>query len=145
MARLTAKVGSSAAKGTLVTQAMKNAADADEAGNLIIYEDNAEQIANAINSAVAAALEEIGLAAEANAKKLCPVDTGRLRNSITHSIQMDEESVYIGTNVEYAPYVENGIHGGGSKPKREGAHFLLNAATQNGEQYRAILKKHLQK
>ena len=45
-----------------------------------IREDNAEQIKNAINKAVAAALEEIGHAAERFAKKETPVDTGRLRN-----------------------------------------------------------------
>lgn len=66
------------------------------------------------------------------AKKLCPVDTGRLRNSIevsgekerryTYSVGKgkskleyegiitggEEGTVVVGTNVEYAPYVEFG-------------------------------------
>lgn len=42
------------------------------------------------------------------AKKLCPVDTGRLRNSITFNVDESESSVSIGTNVEYGPYVELG-------------------------------------
>lgn len=41
------------------------------------------------------------------AKKLCPVDTGHLRNSIAVESQSNTE-VAVGTNVEYAPYVEFG-------------------------------------
>lgn len=54
--------------------------------------------------AVDVALEMIGLKAEKYAKGKCPVDTGRLRNSITHA-QIDKETEAIGTNVEYAAYV----------------------------------------
>lgn len=110
---------------------------ADTSGLVEIRENNTEQIANAINQAVAAALEEIGLAAERFAKLETPVDTGRLRNSITHAIDMGEEAVYIGTNVEYAPYVELGTHG------REGVGFLRHAAEDHGSFYRGILEKHL--
>ena len=58
------------------------------------------------NEAVAKALEMIGLVAERYAKDLCPVDTGNLRNSISH--ETDDDTVYVGTNVEYAPYIEFG-------------------------------------
>ena len=52
------------------------------------------------------ALNKSCLAVENEAKKQCPVDTGDLRNSITHEV---EDNVgYIGTNKEYAPYVEFG-------------------------------------
>lgn len=59
---------------------------------------------------ISKALEKIGLIAERYAKEKCVVDTGRLRNSISH--QVDDKTVYIGTNVEYAPYIEfgTGIH-----------------------------------
>lgn len=107
-------------------------------GVLEVRENNSEQIANAIHKAVAAALEEIGLSAERFAKRACPVDTGRLRNSITHALNMDEEAVYIGTNVEYGPYVELGTHG------REGVGFLRHAAEDHGSYYRNIMKKHLE-
>lgn len=52
----------------------------------------------------------VGLAAERYAKLLCPVDTGRLRNSITNIVDDDETviRVYVGTNVEYGKYVEHG-------------------------------------
>jgi HK97 gp10 family phage protein len=48
---------------------------------------------------------------ERAAKRLCPVDTGRLRSSITHSEperRGDVLVVRIGTNVEYARFVELG-------------------------------------
>lgn len=43
---------------------------------------------------------------EATAKKNCPVDTGELRNSIDFVVVGD--AGYVGTNKEYAPYVEYG-------------------------------------
>lgn len=69
------------------------------------------------NDGVNKALEIIGLTAERYAKELCQVDTGRLRNSISH--QVDDNTVYIGTNVEYAPYLEFGtgkFAEGGGRP-----------------------------
>ena len=36
------------------------------------------------------------------------VDTGNLRNSITHTVDEEEPAAYIGSNVEYAAYVELG-------------------------------------
>ena len=52
-------------------------------------------------SQIERALEKVGLTAERYAKLACPVDTGRLRNSISHT--HDKNTAYIGTNVEYAP------------------------------------------
>lgn len=106
-------------------------------GVLEVRENNSEQIANAIHKAVAAALEEIGLAAERFAKRECPVDTGRLRNSITHALNMDEEAVYIGTNVSYGVFVHEGVHG------RPGIPFLRDAATNHAGYYRKIMERHL--
>ena len=54
------------------------------------------------------ALERIGLQAEGYAKDLCPVDTGQLRKSISNAVDEAESTVYIGTNLEYAPFVEFG-------------------------------------
>ena len=51
-------------------------------------------------------LTQACLLVEAEAKRKCPVDTGQLRQSITHEV-IDNTGV-IGTNVEYAPYVEYG-------------------------------------
>lgn len=44
---------------------------------------------------------------EAFAKRLCPVDTGRLRSSI-HVEQISPTSIFVGTDVYYAGYVEFG-------------------------------------
>lgn len=65
--------------------------------------DNTEQILSELEKAYERALTRIGMQAESFAKKDCPVDTGRLRNSITNEVVMDEKAAYIGTNVEYAP------------------------------------------
>lgn len=47
---------------------------------------------------------------EGRAKHACPVDTGRLRASITHTIGRDGDGLFadVGTDVEYGPYVEFG-------------------------------------
>lgn len=68
--------------------------------------DNIDQVLTELDSAVARALEACGMQAETFAKEKCPVDTGRLRGSITHAV--DDDTAYIGTNVEYAAYVECG-------------------------------------
>lgn len=69
---------------------------------------NVPALQEASQEAIIKALETCGLIAEGYAKLLCPVDTGNLRNSITHQVDVDEGAVYIGTNVEYAAYVELG-------------------------------------
>lgn len=51
-------------------------------------------------------LEKACLLVENAAKENAPVSTGNLRRSITHEINGNEG--IIGTNVEYAPYVEFG-------------------------------------
>lgn len=136
---LTANVGQRTKKGTLVTQQIKDAADADWAGVLEIREDNALAIVNAIDQALAKALEEVGLVAEGYAKKACPVDTGRLLNSITHQVRPSEKSVYIGTNVEYAPYVEL------STSRTKGQPFLRPAAADHEGTYKKIFESELKK
>lgn len=105
---------------------------------LIIREDNTKEMQRLFRKAIAAALEEMGLAGERFAKQEAPVDTGRLRNSITHVIDTGEQAVYIGTNVEYAPYQEFGVRG------RDGKHFLEHAANNHNDYYQRIFKKHME-
>lgn len=52
---------------------------------------------------------------EASQKLLTPVDTGNLRSSIEQSFP-DKLTVDIGTNVEYAPYVELGTSRQSAQP-----------------------------
>lgn len=98
-------------------------------------EDNSEEVLTAEASVKEAILEAIGAQAEYYAKEECPVDTGRLRNSISHAT--DEEYAYIGTNVEYAPAVEfmDVNHKVGK------AHFLRDAASTHGEEYKEIAEQ----
>ena len=68
--------------------------------------DNTDEVLSALEKAKKRGLEAIGLTAEGHAKKITPVDTGRLqlRNSISHAT--DAEAAYIGTNVSYGPFVQ---------------------------------------
>lgn len=109
----------------------------DISGLVEVRADNREAIANAIDRALVAALEEIGLVAEGYAKRACPVDTGRLRNSITHIVDEDGKCAIIGTNVEYAPYVELGTTRQRPQP------YLKPAAEDHESTYRSIFRKHL--
>ena len=51
-------------------------------------------------------LTKAAITVEGRAKLKSPVDTGRLRSSITHKIE--KERALVGSNVFYAPYVEFG-------------------------------------
>lgn len=64
------------------------------------------KLENLANLNVSKALNKACLVVENEAKRLCPVDTGDLRSSITHEVNNDVGIV--GTNKEYAPYVEFG-------------------------------------
>lgn len=57
---------------------------------------------------------------ERDAKKSCPVDTGRLRGSITTNI-ISTYSGEVGTNVEYAGWVEYGTRYQSAQPYFEPA------------------------
>ena len=102
---------------------------------LEVLVDNTDAVKGGLQSAIARALERIGLAAEGHAKDLCPVDTGNLRNSITHT--SDGSAAYIGTNVEYGKYVELGTVKMAAQP------YLRPAAADHGETYRNIVKDEL--
>lgn len=94
--------------------------------------DNSKEILSEFEEKIKLALDLIGNEAEGFAKEECPVDTGRLRNSISHTAE--DHDVYIGTNVEYAPAVEyrEVAHRTGN------AHFLKNAATNHSDRYKEL-------
>jgi HK97 gp10 family phage protein len=138
--------------------------------------DNSETFIEEKDEAIKRALEKIGITAEAYAKLKCPVDTGLLRNSITHAVGGDtisvsyrakygsnrskkgnrlsatsknagtvavgryrgtigesgDQCVYIGTNVEYAAYVEFGTSNTPAQP------FLKPAVLDHMPLYRRI-------
>ncbi len=97
--------------------------------------DNSGEFLNALPEQIERALIAIGMTAESNAKGYCPVDTGRLRNSISNT--HDANSVYIGTNVEYAAYVELGTRRMGARP------YLKPAVENHVSEYKSLAEQAL--
>lgn len=90
---------------------------ADRDTGVRIEEDNSNKVLSELEKAKLRAMEIIGQHAEKYAKAVCPVGTsestgkkgyrgGTLRNSITHV--STSEGMTVGSNVEYAPFVELG-------------------------------------
>ncbi|MCG6796351.1 HK97 gp10 family phage protein [Geobacillus sp. YHL] len=84
-------------------------------------------------------IKQIAVFVEAEAKLRAPVDTGRLRNSITHQTENSEtqSKAYIGTNVEYAPYVEFGVASKNIRPQP----YLRPAIDENQDRIKEIIEK----
>lgn len=97
--------------------------------------DNSPTVLAELRNRIPLVLAAMGEIVEGYAKDDAPVDTGRLRNSITHQTEGNDE--YIGTNVEYAVYVEliDRYHHTNGK-----AHFLRDAATTHGDELKAVAK-----
>lgn len=132
-----------------------------------ITADNSAEVLRAVEANIQAALEAVGNQAVSHAKKNITeagrVDTGALRNSISHQVEGD--TCYVGTNQEYAIYNEVGTgiytEGGGGRQtpwfyvdaKGQGhftrgmkpIHFLKNALANNISEYRSIIKDYLSK
>lgn len=74
--------------------------------------DNTGLYLNAMQSQIEAALEAVGGQAETYAKNNLTaagkVRHNNLRGHIAHEVRISEDAVYIGTNVEYAKYIEYG-------------------------------------
>lgn len=81
----------------------------DDAVTFRLDRDALSKLLDGPDGPVAKDLERRALKVETFAKDLCPVDTGRLRSSITHAVNKDGDGLYadIGTNVEYALPVES--------------------------------------
>ena len=72
------------------------------------FKDNSEAAKQAITEASVQFLFQACLLVEGQAVALAAVQTARLRNSIDHTVDEDELIGYVGSNVEYAVYVEFG-------------------------------------
>jgi len=76
----------------------------------IQLDDYSDKVLAAVNNAVERFLESAGEAAEGHAKDSLTeskaVDTGNLRDGVTHAV--DGNTLYVGTNSEYGAYVEYG-------------------------------------
>lgn len=95
-------------------------------------DSNSDLFKEALPEQIEKALIAIGLTAEGHAKDICPVDTGRLRNSISNAVDTQDQSVVIGTNVEYAPNVELGTSRQKAQP------YLRPAVTNYGDEYKQL-------
>ena len=101
-------------------------------------ESHIEEVTDELKLKVNAWLEAIGEDAASTAANFAPVDTGRLKNSISSAVVEEEQAVYIGTNVEYAPYQEFGTSRGIT-----GKHYIQFGATAHKEEYKAMLEQFL--
>lgn len=76
------------------------------------FKSNRKEVEAEMRQAIEKALTMCGMTGERYAKenitKQKAVDTGNLRNSMTYRVAMDENAVYVGTNNEYAAYIELG-------------------------------------
>lgn len=143
--------------------------------DITITKDNTFKVLDELNGSSEKIMEMIGIKVEKYAKELCPVGTvkstgikgyrgGTLRNSITHQTQVTDKGagVFIGSNVEYAPFVELGTLGGfeglppewesfevpPSKGKAKGKgirakHFLRDAIQEHIPEYKALIESEL--
>lgn len=119
------------------------------AGIEISLTNNSDLIKDALEDQLEQALIAVGITAENNAKKEITravydtpesktyIRTGRLRNSLTHSVAMNEKAVYIGSAVGYAAPVELGTSRMRARP------YLRPAVTNYTDEYKSLIKQAL--
>lgn len=130
--------------------------------------DYSPKVLEQMEEQVLLGLELIGQEAEGNAKGECPVDTGLLRNSITHALAgkapatksykadkpdkngVTKSGTYTGKTSkqgdEHSVYIGSnveyaiGVEYGDKAHKVGKKHFLKDAATNHSDQYKEIMK-----
>ncbi|HPY84036.1 MAG TPA: hypothetical protein PLS20_03215 [Ruminococcus flavefaciens] len=134
------------------------------------FENNAPLVREQFEACRKRALTAIGMQAESYAKlkinQADAIDTGRLINSVTYGTAenagshdysdnegnhyqdtigtAEEDAVYIGTNVEYAPYIEFGHKHYYSGTTYAPVHFLKDAAGNHTAEYKDIIKQSME-
>lgn len=130
-------------------------------GITVKINDNVQKVLEELDAKIYTALARCGREAAERAAALAPIETGELKQSMTYQIKGD--TAYIGSNVEYAAYVELGTgkyYPGGRKTPwtyqdgngewhmtngQRAQPFLKPAIEDNLEQYRAIIKDEFSK
>jgi HK97 gp10 family phage protein len=97
-------------------------------------EDNTDKLLSYVDQKIRQGLIQAALLIQRSAKEEVPVDTGTLRRSITHKPHVPTRRVQIGTNVEYAPYVELGTSKMSARP------FLRIALEKNRKEIEKIFR-----
>lgn len=134
--------------------------------NDVTFISHADDVLNALEAAIDNALEEIGMVAETYAKDNLTafphVDTGRLRNSISHASNHKDEA-YVGCNTSYAIWAEigTGIYASDGNGRKtpwffedakgkwhithgiKPAHYLERAASEHVDEWANIIVSHL--
>ena len=129
--------------------------------------DNTAEVLRELETKIAAALEACGNQAVSHAKQNITEagreDTGAMRNSITHQVEGD--TCYVGTNIEYAIYNEygTGVFADSGKGRQtpwsyqdekgkwhrtkgmKPIHFLKNAIANHISEYKSIIEDKLKK
>ena len=124
----------------------------------VSLKSNLDEVKKAADEAISKALEAVGLQAAGYAQGLCPVDTGRLRNSIVYTTNgsggpkggygepfepediephetPEKGTVVIGTNVEYAEIIELG------RSKQAPNGYLGPAMQSHIKEYKDIIRE----
>lgn len=133
------------------------------------YTNNFEKAIRQVENCCKNGLEEVGIRIEGYAAANAPVGStestnvqnyngGTLRQSITHKVI--EYTVYVGSNLDYAKYVENGtgVYADDGKGRKspwvwkdkngdyhwtrgiKPQHFLLKALTEHDDEYAEVFK-----
>ena len=89
------------------------------------FKSYSDEVKEALIKAQKKGLRAVAITAKNHAVDIVPVDTGRLRNSLTYG--SDETAAVIGTNVEYATIVEK------RKP------YITPAIMNHTDEYKGIL------
>lgn len=108
------------------------------------YQSNRKNVNKALTGGQKLALEAIGAYVQGEAILRTPVGQyddgrvgGRLRDSIDYKVDESSGSVQVGTNVEYAPYVEKGTYKMASQP------YLTPAVEENTSNIQKVAETHM--
>ena len=111
---------------------------------MIVELDNTNTVLENLADVKVRALMKCGAIVENYAKQDAPVDTGRLRNSIHHEMENDD-TVDIGTDVEYAIWQEIGTYGGDGKIGIKEKRFLTNGVRNHISEIKTIIEEEFRK
>ena len=103
--------------------------------------NNVQTLLDELKDKKGAALEAVGMAAETYAKLNLEnnprrIDTGNLRNSISH-VPDGDDTMCIGTDVEYAVYVELGTS------RMKPSNYLKRSVMEHIDEYKNVIVEHM--
>ncbi len=103
------------------------------------FQRNMRELKEDMPAVLESAMQVGGMVIEREARRICPYETGNLRSSIHTEVRQERKEVtaVIGTNVEYAKYVEYGT----SNPNYPVQPFLRPALdSKAGEALKQVIR-----